>query len=251
MHATSSMSQVYAPSARGEEELRGGNTSIPVAQLDMLVRFDGQLPLARVRASMPRVAPQEFTALFHALRDGGLLVPKEASPCHRRPGDGYCLAMARARAGRAAAGARTLDIVVVEDEPVLASFIKIYLSLDGARIRLAGSRAEASAELGKQPVPDLILLDAVLPDADGFDILRWMRRHAALKDVPVIMLTGRTTREWVLQGIASGADGYVTKPFLPESLIRAARTCLGLAPAPSEADPWAHSLACRPPVAAA
>jgi DNA-binding response OmpR family regulator len=55
-----------------------------------------------------------------------------------------------------------------------------------------------------------------------------VRQHPALKDVPVVMLTGKATREAVLKGIAGGADGYITKPFEPEALLRAVRTVLGL-----------------------
>jgi two-component system, OmpR family, response regulator len=68
----------------------------------------------------------------------------------------------------------------------------------------------------------------MLPDADGFDILLRVRQHPVLKDVPVIMLTGKATREAVLKGIAAGADGYITKPFEPHALLRAVRTVLGL-----------------------
>ncbi len=255
---------VYAPTSRGEEALRGGKTRMPMDQLALLVRFDGRLSLAQIGAGLPQLAPESFLTLFQALRDAGLLELQEtdlfqmqldaqlqnsrmasglanvdASVVSLRR-EGYYVEIARERAGRPAARAAALDIVVVEDEPVLARFIKTYLSLDGAQVRLAGNRAEVSAELSKRPVPDLILLDVVLPDADGFDILHRVRQHALLKDVPVVMLTGKATRESVLKGIAGGADGYVTKPFLPEALVRAARTCLGLPEDCPGADPWAN-----------
>jgi two-component system OmpR family response regulator len=68
----------------------------------------------------------------------------------------------------------------------------------------------------------------VLPDADGFDILARVRQHPVLKEVPVLLLTGRATREAVLQGLTLGADGYLTKPFEPDALLHAVRTVLGL-----------------------
>ncbi|MDP3757650.1 response regulator transcription factor, partial [Polaromonas sp.] len=129
-------------------------------------------------------------------------------------------------------------------EPMLAKFIQTYLSFEGFQVRLAGNRAEVVAEFRKQPVPDLILLDVMLPDADGFDILLRLRQHPALKNVPVIMLTGKATRESVIKGLASGADGYVTKPFEADALMRAVRTVVGLPedPAASGAapDPWVN-----------
>jgi DNA-binding response OmpR family regulator len=89
----------------------------------------------------------------------------------------------------------------------------------------------------------VVLLDVLLPDADGFDVLLGLRRSKALNDVPVIMLTGKATREAVLKGMTAGADGYVTKPFEAESLMRAVRTVVGL-PEPGNPvkvqDPWSN-----------
>ena len=70
--------------------------------------------------------------------------------------------------------------------------------------------------------------DVVLPDADGFDILCRMRRHPVLKSVPVVMLTAKATRDAVLRGLASGANGYITKPFEADVMLKAVRTILGL-----------------------
>jgi DNA-binding response OmpR family regulator len=78
-----------------------------------------------------------------------------------------------------------------------------------------------------------------LPDADGFDVLQRVRRNPALHAVPVIMLTGKATREAVLQGMAGGADGYVTKPFEADALLRVVRAVAGLpAPLDTPNDPW-------------
>ncbi|MDP1565218.1 MAG: response regulator, partial [Polaromonas sp.] len=117
---------------------------------------------------------------------------------------------------------------VVDDEPMLAKFIQSYLMFEGFKVRVASNREEVITEFRKQPAPDLILLDVVLPDADGFDILLRLRQHPLLKDVPVIMLTGKATREAVLKGLAAGADGYVTKPFEADALMHVVRTVLGM-----------------------
>jgi DNA-binding response OmpR family regulator len=117
--------------------------------------------------------------------------------------------------------------VVVEDDPQLARFISSYLAFEAFTVRTAANREQVLAEFKKLPLPDLVLLDVVLPDADGFQILASLRKHPAFCKVPVIMLTGKATREAVLQGLAGGADGYITKPFEPDALMAAVRTVLG------------------------
>ena len=106
------------------------------------------------------------------------------------------------------------------------------------------STGEVIAEFRKSPVPDLILLDVMLPDTDGFDILLRLRQHPALQNVPVIMLTGKATREAVIKGLAGGADGYITKPFEADALMRAVRTVIGLtqeqALPHTAGDPWSN-----------
>ncbi|MCJ7800299.1 MAG: response regulator, partial [Polaromonas sp.] len=131
--------------------------------------------------------------------------------------------------------------IVVEDEPMLAKFIQSYLSFEGFVVRVAGNRAEIVAEIRKPPIPDLILLDVMLPDTNGFDILLRLRQHPALKDVPVIMLTGKATREAVIKGLAGGADGYITKPFEIDALMRAVRTVVGLPEDPASSN-YSHGL---------
>jgi DNA-binding response OmpR family regulator len=103
-----------------------------------------------------------------------------------------------------------------------------FLSLEGFAPRLATKRDEVLAELRKPPLPDLMLLDIGLPDADGFEILASLRRHPALQRLPVILLTSRATKEDVMHGLILGADGYITKPFEFDVLIGAMKAVLGL-----------------------
>jgi two-component system, OmpR family, response regulator len=67
-----------------------------------------------------------------------------------------------------------------------------------------------------------------LPDADGFEVLARLRQHAALKTIPVVMITAEATREAVLKGLQAGADGYITKPFEPDWVVTAVRQVLGI-----------------------
>ncbi len=259
------MSEVYALTALGEHELRGSVTTLTPVQLEFLVRVDGSLSLAQIQAAMPTLAAEAFTALFRELRDRRLLalaqidvlgLQLQASlnqltfPVNDAKADaglsslrssGFYVEIARERLrDRPRVPGEALSAVVVEDEPTLAKFIQSYLAFEGFQVRLASNRSEIVAQLSQAPIPDLILLDVQLPDADGFDILARVRQHKALNSVPVIMLTGKATREAVLKGMAGGADGYVTKPFEADSLLRVVRAVVGL-PAPPEQphDPWA------------
>jgi two-component system OmpR family response regulator len=119
-------------------------------------------------------------------------------------------------------------ILVVDDDPDLQKLIRTFLKMEGFNPRAAFKRNDIPIALRQQPTPDLILLDVVLPDANGFEILAAMRLHPALKSMPVIMLTAEATREAVLKGLRAGADGYVTKPFEPDSVVTAVKAVLGL-----------------------
>jgi len=76
--------------------------------------------------------------------------------------------------------------------------------------------------------PDLLLLDVGLGDVNGFDILGKVRHHPAFAGTAIVMLTGHATREAVLKGLAGGADGYITKPVEPDTLMKAIRAVLGV-----------------------
>lgn len=255
---------IYALTPLGESELRGGATRLSAAQINVLVRMDGVLTLQQVTGKLGAEDLRAFLAEARDLRDRGLLQQVELDPFTAqwnadmkqfsralgRPEDadagvaslqrtGFFVEIARQRASRPQlAPGEALQVVLVEDDPQLASFTGTLLTLSGFAVRQAGNRAEVVNEIRRPPRPDLILLDVVLPDADGFDILLRVRQHPVLKDVPVIMLTGKATREAVLKGVAAGADGYITKPFEPHALLRAVRTVLGL---PQQAAPstWA------------
>jgi two-component system, OmpR family, response regulator len=150
--------------------------------------------------------------------------------------DGYYVSIARRAATRKKPSADTAysdpdawtySVLVVEDNPDIQRSLRLLLTFEKFEPRLAGNRKEIVAELRRVPSPDLILLDVNLPDANGFDILDRIRQHPVLKSIPVIMLTAQANRDDVLRGIAGGADGYITKPFENEILIRSVRSVLG------------------------
>ena len=109
------------------------------------------------------------------------------------------------------------NILVVEDEPGIQEVLKFNLGLHGHHITLASSGEEALAALGGA-LPDMILLDWMLPGMSGIELARRMRQDARLKNVPIIMLTARTEEADKVMGLETGADDYLTKPFSPKEL---------------------------------
>lgn len=105
-------------------------------------------------------------------------------------------------------------ILVVDDDVNNVELIKMYLTRDGHNVISAYDGRDA-LQLAREGHPDLIVLDLMLPGTDGIDICRALREES---DVPIIMLTARTTEEDRLKGLATGADDYVTKPFSPREL---------------------------------
>jgi two-component system OmpR family response regulator len=120
------------------------------------------------------------------------------------------------------------SVLYVDDTPTLTSAVCKFLELEGFVPHRAANREQVVAELRRAPPPDLILLDVDLPDISGFDILLRVRGHPALKHMPIIMVTGKTTREDVMRALVAGANGYITKPFEMDALMNAIKAVLGL-----------------------
>jgi DNA-binding response OmpR family regulator len=113
-------------------------------------------------------------------------------------------------------------ILVVDDEPRIIHFIRLNLEHDGFEVFEANSGPEALEQLRDQ-LPDLVLLDIMMPDLDGFETLRLIRE---ISNVPVIMLTAKGEEEDKVRGLELGADDYVTKPFSPNELVSRVRAVL-------------------------
>jgi two-component system alkaline phosphatase synthesis response regulator PhoP len=122
-------------------------------------------------------------------------------------------------------------VLVVDDDAKTVELVKLYLNRDGYRVLTAYDGVEA-LRLAREGHPDLIVLDLMLPGTDGLAVCRAIRAES---DVPIIMLTAKTTEQDRLTGLASGADDYVTKPFSPREL--AARVRVVLRRLPGERSP--------------
>lgn len=109
------------------------------------------------------------------------------------------------------------SILVVEDEVDISQLIKRSLSLKQFDILVAHSGTEALGIIEKTK-PDLILLDIMMPDMDGFEVCRQIKANSNSKDIPVVFLTVRSNQEDMIKGKDAGAIGYITKPFDPFKL---------------------------------
>jgi two-component system KDP operon response regulator KdpE len=105
-------------------------------------------------------------------------------------------------------------ILIVDDEPPIVRLVKAKLRLDGYEV-LTAARGDEALSMLQEQTPDLVVLDVMMPDMDGFETLRRIRQHS---QVPVVMLTARGSDADKLRGLQSGADDYITKPFNPDEL---------------------------------
>ncbi len=129
----------------------------------------------------------------------------------------------------ASSATRRRRILVVDDEPRMIHFIRLNLEHDGFEVFEATSGLKALDQFRDQ-LPDLILLDVMMPDIDGFETLRLIRE---ISNVPVIMLTAKGEEEDRVRGLELGADDYITKPFSPRELVSRVRAVLRRTEMPS------------------
>lgn len=113
-------------------------------------------------------------------------------------------------------------ILIAEDDRKTAELVRLYLEKDGYRV-LHADNGQQALEIARYRQPALIILDLMLPLLDGLDVCRVLRAES---DIPIIMLTARTTEEDKLVGLALGADDYVSKPFSPRELVARVRAVL-------------------------
>ena len=250
---------VFALTYRGDAELRAAGTSLSAGELQILVLIDGVATVAQIAQSEPGRARKEMTEVLYKLFKKGLItsaaepssdametgffnvpvgffgaLPAQASPeadqgVSSLTKKGYFVRIARRRSEKREIkqGWRP-TILLVDDDPDLLKLVRTYFRLEGFNTREATKRTEIMSAFREAPMPDLVLLDVELPDANGFLILARMRQHPVLKSMPVVMLTAEATREAVLKGLQAGADGYITKPFEADLLVTAVKEVLGI-----------------------
>ena len=143
-------------------------------------------------------------------------------------------------------------VLVVDDEARIVELVRAYLERDGFQV-LASYNGREALELVRQERPDLLILDLMLPEIDGLEVCRIVRRESS---VPIIMLTARDEEPDKLIGLELGADDYITKPFSPREVVARVRAVLRRAastPRPDErvsvghlvVDPHRHEVFCH------
>jgi CheY-like chemotaxis protein len=117
-------------------------------------------------------------------------------------------------------------ILIVEDDPDQLALADLRVSMAGYKVRVANSVNGFLQAIVDEGAPDLLLLDVMLPDGDGFDVLARMRRHPALGSLPIVMLTAKSDAADIGRGLVLGADGYVTKPYTKNLIVDVIRRAL-------------------------
>ncbi|MCU7497423.1 MAG: response regulator transcription factor [Ignavibacteria bacterium] len=118
-------------------------------------------------------------------------------------------------------------VIVIEDDPFLLQNIEIILEAEGFRAFTAECGKKA-IKLIEEIIPDVIVSDIMLPDMDGFEILKHVRMNPEVQDLPFLFLTARTDHKDLRQGMSLGADDYLTKPFNAKELVEAINARLEL-----------------------
>jgi len=113
-------------------------------------------------------------------------------------------------------------IYVIEDEPSIAEVVTLYLRRAGYQVQ-ALHDGQKALDLLEKRLPDLVVLDLMLPGVDGYTLTRWLRQRS---DVPIIMLTSRREEIDRINGLEMGADDYIVKPFSPQELVSRVRAVL-------------------------
>jgi len=108
-------------------------------------------------------------------------------------------------------------ILVVEDEPQVQELVAVNLEHAGHRVRRAATAGEAESSI-REELPDVLILDWMLPDESGISLTRRLRENERTRSLPILMLTARAMEQDKISGLEAGADDYLTKPFSPKEL---------------------------------
>ena len=255
---------VFVVTDRGAAQIQGGATALPPEALGLLVLMDGKATIGDLEQKASHIPSEALRDLVRALLGGGMVraatlaetdaglnldigaflsaaAGAEPSAAAKASADreaqngapqlersGYYVSIARRAVKAKSARSGKWTAFVVEDDPDMAELVARLLAGEGFEVSVAAKRDEVVAGLRRPQLPDVVILDIMLPDVNGFDILQKLKAHPALKEVPVIMLTADAARESVMRGLAGGADGYITKPFERAKLLDGVKAVLGI-----------------------
>lgn len=254
---------VYQRTESGEEALHGSDGAIPADYRRLLAHLEGGTHIDVIRGSLRQYSDALITDWLTELLDLGFIeavdtdnsralslealvndgvafrilgeladdqrrameAAKDVTDSLRRKRAYLSTARLRYRE-RLPKTAAQCTVLVVEDDPDQAALADLRVSMAGYSVRIARTRREMFTDLITNPAPDAVLLDVMLPDGDGFEMLAGMRRHPKFALTPVIMLTAKTEPDDIQRGLALGADAYITKPYSKEILADTLRQVL-------------------------
>lgn len=113
-----------------------------------------------------------------------------------------------------------LKVLIVDDDPALQKLVTVLLNRAGMDTVSAMNATEAAQILRQKPLPHIVILDLMLPEISGIDFLKQMRQKKVFDDLPVIILSALADPDQIREGLDSGADRYLTKPYLANNLVR-------------------------------
>jgi DNA-binding response OmpR family regulator len=120
-------------------------------------------------------------------------------------------------------GKRT--ILIVDDEEDVLDLLQLVFETSGFEVRRAATGKSAVSSAYEQP-PDVVLLDVMMPEMDGWQVLRTLKGDERTRQVPVVMLSARAERRDKMIGLQEGAEGYIAKPFSPAEVVREVQSFL-------------------------
>ena len=255
---------VFVLTDSGMDQIHGGSTRLRLEALEVMVMVDGKRTVGDLEQAMPHIPAAnlrnvlrfllaanfarsrtlaeaggmdvDFDAFFKAagsarLASAGAEHSADREAVYGAPDlqrNGYYVSIARQAVKARAAAAAKLQVVVVENDPEMATIVQRLLERDIFTVTACSTREQVVTRLRQLPSPDVLMLDVQLPDLDGFELLQKLKAHPQLKMMPVLIVTADARPESVMRGLALGADGYVTKPFDHVTLVKGIKAVMGL-----------------------
>jgi len=250
MEVATTTDRIYSRTAAGDEALASDDVAIPTDYRRLLKLIEGSTHIQVVRGRLRQFPDALLNDWLAELEELGfissmakdvteemdflnLLVEQQQAPLPARPDDSQNMLLhaeqlvakgleekgaylAEERIGNRpplTKKSTEINVLIVEDDPDQAALADLRVSMGGYRVRLARNCAELVQEIRTREAPDIVLLDIMLPDGNGWDVLASFRRHHRLALLPVVMLSALNEQNEVRWGLALGADGYVTKPY--------------------------------------
>lgn len=116
-------------------------------------------------------------------------------------------------------------VMLVDDEEHIVNSLKIYLEMEGFSV-ITANRGKKALEILETQIPSILLLDVMMPEMDGFEVLQEIRKNESLKNLPIVMLTAKSQDEDILRGFKEEVASYMTKPFNLDELVSTIRMIL-------------------------